>query len=130
MFTLSFGGGGTSAIGNHVHDNNPGEGGALSKTLTLMGADILFDLITNATDPQTAINTGNIATNVTNIATNTSNIATNTGSISTNTSDIGTNATAIAGLVSNKGKWSATNVATFKTSVIAGAQAGTIEEVT
>ena len=127
---MSFGGGGTSAIGNHVHDNNPGEGGALSKTLTLMGADILFDLITNATDPQTAINTGNIATNVTNIATNTSNIATNTGSISTNTSDIGTNATAIAGLVSNKGKWSATNVATFKTSVIAGAQAGTIEEVT
>ena len=41
-----------------------------------------------------------------------------------------TNATAIAGLTANKGKWSATNVATFKTSVIAGVQAGTIEEVT
>ena len=106
---MSFGGGGSSAIGNHVHDNNPGEGGALSKTLTLMGPDILFDLITNATDPQTAINTSNIATNVTNIA---------------------TNATAIAGLVSNKGKWSATNVATFNLSVVAGAVAGTVEEVT
>lgn len=40
------------------------------------------------------------------------------------------NTSAIAGLTSNEGKWSATNVATFKTSVIAGVQAGTIEEVT
>lgn len=36
----------------------------------------------------------------------------------------------IVGLTANEGKWSATNVATFKTSVIAGVQAGTIEEVT
>ena len=91
---MSFGGGGSSAIGNHVHDNNPGEGGALSTTLTLIGPDILYNLLTTP-DPQIAINTS-----------------------------------AIAGLTSNKGKWSATNVATFKTSVIAGVQAGTIEEVT
>ena len=91
---MSFGGGGSSAIGNHVHDNNPGEGGALSKTLTLMGPDILFTLITD------------------------------------NSAQVATNATAIAGLTANKGKWSSTNIATFRTSVIAGAQAGTIEEVT
>ena len=77
---MSFGGGGSSAIGNHVHDNNPGQGGELSKTLTLIGGDILYDLI--------------------------------------------------SGLTSNEGKWSATNVATFRSSIIAGVQAGTIEEVT
>ena len=105
---MSFGGGGSSAIGNHVHDNNPGEGGALSKTLTLMGPDILFTLITD----------------------NSAQVATNTADIATNTADITTNATAIAGLTANKGKWSSTNIATFRASVIAGAQAGTIEEVT
>jgi hypothetical protein len=36
----------------------------------------------------------------------------------------------IVGLAANEGKWSPTNVATFKVSVIAGVQAGTIEEVT
>lgn len=36
----------------------------------------------------------------------------------------------IIGLTANEGKWSATNVASFKVSVIAGVQAGTIEEVT
>ena len=91
---MSFGGGGSSAIGNHVHDNNPGEGGALSTTLTLMGPDILYTLINN-----------------------------NTAQVAINTADI-------VGLTGNEGKWSATNVATFKTSVIAGVQAGTIEEVT
>ena len=98
---MSFSGGGSSAIGNHVHDNNPGEGGELSKTLTLMGGDILFTLITD-----------------------------NSAQVAINTADISTNSTAISGLTANKGKWSATNVATFKTSVIAGVQAGTIEEVT
>ena len=79
---MSFGGGGNSPLTNHVHDNNPGEGGALSTTLT---------------------------DNTTQVATNTANIA---------------------ALTANIGKWSATNTATFRTSVIAGAQAGVIEEVT
>jgi|TARA_R110002072_G_scaffold103717_1_gene227555 hypothetical protein len=91
---MSFGGGGNSPLTNHVHDNNPGEGGALSTTLTLMGPDILYSLITD---------------NTTQVATNTANIA---------------------ALTANIGKWSATNTATFRTSVIAGAQAGVIEEVT
>ena len=42
----------------------------------------------------------------------------------------GINTADIIGLTSNEGKWSTVNVATFKTSVIAGVQAGTIEEVT
>jgi len=92
---MSFSGGGQSPLINHVHDNNPGSGGALSTTLTLMGPDVLYSLITGATDPQTAINTTNIAA-----------------------------------LTANIGKWSATNTATFRTSVLAGVQAGTIEEVT
>jgi len=91
---MSFGGGGSSAIGNHVHNNNPGQGGELSKTLTLMGSDILFTLITD-----------------------------NSAQVATNTADI-------VGLTANKGKWSATNIATFKTSVITGVQSGTIQEVT
>jgi len=91
---MSFGGGGSSPIGNHRHDNNPGEGGALSKTLTLMGPDILFSLITD-----------------------------NSAQVALNTADI-------VALTANKGKWSATNVATFKTSVIAGVTAGTVQEVT
>ena len=98
---MSFGGGGSSALGNHVHDNNPGQGGQLSKTLTLMGGDILYDLITD-----------------------------NSAQVAINTADITTNATSIAGLTANKGKWSATNVSTFRSSIIAGVQAGTIEEVT
>ena len=99
---MSFSGGGQSPLINHVHDNNPGSGGALSTTLTLMGPDVLYTLITGATDPQTAINTAAIGTNTTNIAALTANI----------------------------GKWSATNTATFRTSVITGIQSGTIEEVT
>ena len=99
---MSFGGGGgIVGVANHVHDNNVGEGGQLSKTLTLMGSDVLFSLITD-----------------------------NTAQVNANTANIATNVTAIAGLTANKGKWSATNVSTFKTSVIAGVQAGTIEEVT
>jgi len=98
---MSFGGGGSSALGNHVHDNNPGQGGQLSKTLTLMGGDILYNLITD-----------------------------NSAQVAINTADITTNATAIAGLTANKGKWSSTNVATFRSSIIAGVQAGEIEEVT
>jgi|TARA_R110000803_G_scaffold126535_2_gene194107 hypothetical protein len=85
---MSFGGGGgTVGVSNHVHSAAVGEGGELSKTLTLMGGDVLYSLITD-------------------------------------------NSSAIAGLTANKGKWSATNVATFRNSVIAGVQAGTIEEVT
>jgi hypothetical protein len=73
---MSFSGGGQSPLINHVHDNNPGSGGALSTTLTLMGPDVLYTLLT-----------------------------------------------------ANTGKWSATNTATFRTSVLAGVQSGTIEEV-
>jgi len=98
---MSFSGGGNSPLTNHVHDNNPGEGGALSKTVTLMGTDVLFTLITD-----------------------------NTAQVNTNTTNIGTNTTNIAALTANIGKWSATNTATFRNSVIAGVQAGTIEEVT
>ena len=99
---MSFGGGGgIVGVSNHVHSAAVGEGGVLSKTLTLMGADVLFTLITD-----------------------------NSAQVAINTADITTNSSAIAGLTANKGKWSATNVATFKTSVVAGVQAGTIEEVT
>ena len=114
---MAFGGSSSSFTLPHTHNQTlANDGGTLSQTLTDMGAVTLFSLITGASDPQTAINTTNIATNTTNIATNTTNIA--------------TNATAIAGLTANKGKWSATNVATFKTSIIAGVTAGSIEEVT
>jgi len=91
---MSFSGGGNSPLTNHVHDNNPGEGGALSQTATLMGANVLYTLITD------------------------------------NTAQVNTNTTNIAALTANIGKWSATNTATFRNSVIAGVQAGTIEEVT
>ncbi len=121
---MSFGGSSASFTLPHTHNQTlANDGGTLSQALTDMGAVTLYSLITGAVDPQTAINTGNIATNTGNIATNTGNIATNTG-------DIATNVTAIAGLTSNEGKWSTTNVATFKTSVISGVPAGTIEEVT
>lgn len=63
---MSFGGGGNSPLTNHVHDNNPGEGGALSSTLTLMGPDVLFTLITD--------NTAQVNTNTTNIAALTANM--------------------------------------------------------
>jgi len=43
---MPFNGGGTSPITNHVHDNNPGEGGPLSQPLTLMGGVTLYSLIT------------------------------------------------------------------------------------
>ena len=74
-----------------------------------MGGVTLYSLITGATDPQTAINTAAIATN---------------------TAAIASNATTIAANTANLGKWSATNTTTFRNSVIAGVQAGTIEEVT
>jgi len=41
-----------------------------------------------------------------------------------------TNTTNIAALTANIGKWSATNTATFRNSVLVGIQSGTIEEVT
>jgi len=135
---MSFGGSSATFTLPHTHNQTlVNDGGTLSQALTDMGAVTLFSLISGAVDPQTAINTadistntGNITTNAGNIATNTGNITTNAGNIATNTADIATNVTAIAGLTANKGKWSATNVATFKVSVIAGVQAGTIEEVT
>jgi hypothetical protein len=100
---MSFGGSSTSFTLPHTHNQTlANDGGQLSQTLTDMNGVTLYSLITGAVDPQTAINTAAIATN----------------------------ATAIAGLTANKGKWSATNTATFRTSVIAGVQAGTIEEVT
>ena len=77
---MTFGGGGTSPITDHVHDNNPGEGGQLSKTLTLMGPDILFSLITDNT-AQVNANTANISTNASSIATNATDIGTNTAAI-------------------------------------------------
>ena len=114
---MSFGGSSATFTLPHTHNQTlVNDGGQLSQALTDMNGVTLYSLITGAVDPQTAINTGNIATNTGNIATNTANIA--------------TNVTAIAGLTANKGKWSATNVATFRTSVIAGVQSGTIEEVT
>lgn len=97
---MSFGGGG-GGITPHVHDNNSGQGGALSTTLTLMGPDVLYSLITD-----------------------------NTAQVNANTAAIGTNTTNIAALTANIGKWSATNTTTFRNSVLVGAQAGTIEEVT
>jgi hypothetical protein len=91
---MSFSGGGQSPLINHVHDNNPGSGGALSQTATLMGANVLYTLITD------------------------------------NTAQVNTNTTNIAALTANIGKWSATNTATFRNSVLVGIQSGTIEEVT
>lgn len=114
---MAFGGSSSAFTLPHTHNQTlANDGGTLSQTLTDMGAVTLFSLISGSIDPQTAINTGNIATN--------------TGNIATNTADIATNVTAIAGLTSNKGKLSATNVNTFKTSIIAGVQAGEVEEVT
>lgn len=70
---MTFGGGGNTPLTNHVHSNATGEGGQLSTTLTLMGPDVLYSLITD--------NTAQVNTNTANIATNTSNIATNTAAI-------------------------------------------------
>ena len=99
---MSFGGSSSSFTLPHTHNNSlSNDGGALSQTLTFMGGVTLYSLIT-AADPQTAINTAAIGTNTTNIAALTANI----------------------------GKWSATNTATFRNSVIAGVPVGTIEEVT
>tara|TARA_B110000438_G_C15813482_1_gene650822 strand:- start:53 stop:763 length:711 start_codon:yes stop_codon:yes gene_type:complete len=64
---MPFSGGGNTPLTNHVHDNNPGEGGALSTTLTLMGPDVLYSLITDNT-AQVNANTANIATNTAAIA--------------------------------------------------------------
>lgn len=97
---MSFGGGGNSPLTNHVHDNNPGEGGALSSTLTLMGPDVLFTLITD-----------------------------NTAQVNANTANIGTNTTNIAALTANMGKWNANNTSVFRNSILAGVPAGVIETV-
>tara|TARA_R110000851_G_scaffold38306_3_gene98415 strand:- start:826 stop:1128 length:303 start_codon:yes stop_codon:yes gene_type:complete len=100
---MSFGGSSSSFTLPHTHNNSlSNDGGALSQTLTFMGGVTLYSLITGTPDPQTAINTAAIGTNTTNIAALTANI----------------------------GKWSATNTATFRNSVIAGVPVGTIEEVT
>lgn len=64
---MTFGGGGNTPLTNHVHSNATGEGGALSTTLTLMGPDVLYSLITD--------NTAQVNTNTANIATNTAAIA-------------------------------------------------------
>jgi len=64
---MPFSGGGNTPLTNHVHDNNPGEGGALSTTLTLMGPDVLYSLITDNT-AQVNANTANIAANTAAIA--------------------------------------------------------------
>jgi len=64
---MTFGGGGNTPLTNHVHSNSPGEGGALSTTLTLMGPDVLYSLITD--------NTAQVNTNTANIAINTAAIA-------------------------------------------------------
>lgn len=48
---MSFGGGsaGSTGVGNHVHDNNTGEGGDLSLSLTNMtGVKLNSRVITNA----------------------------------------------------------------------------------
>jgi len=106
---MSFGGNSSSFTLPHTHNNSlANDGGALSQTLTYMGGVTLYSLITTA-DPQTA---------------------TNTAAIATNTTAIGTNTTNIAALTANIGKWSATNTTTFRNSVLVGAQAGTIEEIT
>lgn len=79
---MAFGGSSTSFTLPHTHNQTlANDGGTLSQALTDMGAVTLFSLISGAVDPQTAINTGNIATNVTNIATNATNIATNVSAI-------------------------------------------------
>lgn len=99
---MSFGGSSASFTLPHTHNNAlANDGGALSETLTFMGANILYSLITD-----------------------------NTAQVNANTTAIGTNTTNIAALTANIGKWSATNTATFRNSVLVGAQAGTIEEVT
>ena len=127
---MSFGGSSSAKTLPHTHNQTlANDGGTLSQALTDMGAVTLFSLISGAVDPQTAINTGNIATNTGNIATNTGNIATNTGDIATNVAAIAANTVLINANTAGLGKWSATNAATFRTSVLAGVQAGTIEEI-
>ena len=64
-------------------------------------------------DPQTAINTANIATNTADIATNIADIATNVTNIATNAADISNNTTNIATNVTNI----ATNVTNIATNV-------------
>ena len=106
---MSFGGNSSSFTLPHTHNNAlANDGGALSQTLTFMGGVTLFSLITD----------------------NTAAVAANTAAIATNATAIGTNTTNIAALTANIGKWSATNTTTFRNSVLVGAQAGTIEEVT
>jgi hypothetical protein len=92
---MSFGGSSSSFTLPHTHNNAlANDGGALSETLTFMGSNVLYTLITD------------------------------------NTAQVNTNTTNIAALTANIGKWSATNTATFRNSVIVGAPVGTIEEVT
>ena len=142
---MSFGGGssGSAALTAHTHNESlSGDGGQLSETLTDMNGVTLFSLITDngaavaantaaiaAANAIIATNTTNIATNASNIVANTALITTNQGNIATNVTAIAANAALIATNTSKLGKWSATNAATFRTSVIAGATAGVIEEV-
>ncbi len=72
---MAFGGSSSSFTLPHTHNNAlSNDGGALSQTLTFMGADVLYSLITDNT-AQVNTNTANIATNTADIATNTADIA-------------------------------------------------------
>jgi hypothetical protein len=65
---MAFGGSSSSFTLPHTHNNAlSNDGGALSQTLTFMGADVLYSLITD--------NTAQVNTNTTNIAANTAAIA-------------------------------------------------------
>lgn len=65
---MAFGGSSSSFTLPHTHNNAlSNDGGALSQTLTFMGADVLYSLITD--------NTAQVNTNTANIATNTAAIA-------------------------------------------------------
>ena len=66
---MAFGGSSSSATLPHTHNQTlANDGGQLSQTLTDMNGVTLYSLITGAVDPQTAINTADIATNTAAIA--------------------------------------------------------------
>ena len=56
-------------------------------------------------------------------------LANDGGTLSQTLTDMGA-VTLLSLITENEGKWSTTNTATFRNSVLVGAQAGTIEEVT